>query len=105
MKKFTVSAIMAMGIITISGAAFAGTTNNAARGFICTEANDTVVPTDTVAPEQKEGSAGLSLALSNDTVAPADTVAPEQKQEPAFCVADTVVPADTVAPECGEPAK
>ena len=48
MKKFSVYAVLAMGVLTVSSAAFAGTTTFSSRGFINAEVSDTVVPKDTV---------------------------------------------------------
>ena len=108
MKKFTTSAIFAMAFIALSGAAFAGTTSQALRSLGGFEANDTIVPTDTVAPEQNDTTpAGLYAQLS-DTVLPTDTVAPEKGDtEKSLQLSDTVVPAptDTVAPEKGDTAQ
>lgn len=102
MKKFSVYAIMAMGILTVSGAAFAGTTSYAYRGLVSTEQADTVMPADTVIPEKSEGSAENLYAQLADTVLPADTVTPEKEgsglESLYALLADTVTPADTVAP-------
>ena len=54
MKKFSVYAVMAMGVLTVSSAAFAGTTAFSSRGLVNTEVSDTVVPKDTVLPEKTE---------------------------------------------------
>ena len=83
MKKFTISAIMAMGVVVLSSAAFAGTTSVNYRGIASGSvlAADTVVPNDTVVPEQKDTvkSEPVQFAL-NDTVVPEqkDTVAPKK---------------------------
>lgn len=105
MKKFTISAIMAMGVVVLSSAAFAGTTSVNYRGIASGSAlaADTVVPNDTVVPEQKDTvkteTAPVQFAL-NDTVVPEqkDTVKSEPVQ---FALNDTVVPEqkDTVAPK------
>lgn len=96
MKKFSVTAIVALGIVSISGA-FAGNNKAASR----VSSADTIV-TDTLQPE-KEGIAltdtvvpadtvrSFSIALV-DTVVPADTLQPEKE---GIALADTVVPADT----------
>lgn len=112
MKKFTISAIMAMGVVVLSSAAFAGTTSVNYRGIASGSAlaADTVVPNDTVVPEQKD-----TVKTETDPVQFAlnDTVVPEQKDtvksEPVktetapvqFALNDTVVPEqkDTVAPK------
>ncbi|EJW90326.1 secreted protein, partial [gut metagenome] len=44
MKKFSVSAILAMGVLTVSSGAFAGTTSSLYRGLVTVEVADTVVP-------------------------------------------------------------
>lgn len=109
MKKFTISAIMAMGVVVLSSAAFAGTTSVNYRGIASGSAlADTVVPNDTVVPEQKDTAKTetdpVQFAL-NDTVVPEqkDTVKSEPvKTEPVqFALNDTVVPEqkDTVAPK------
>lgn len=114
MKKFTISAIMAMGVVVLSSAAFAGTTSVNYRGIASGSAlADTVVPNDTVVPEQKDTAksepvktetAPVQFAL-NDTVVPEqkDTVKSEPvKTDPVqFALNDTVVPEqkDTVVPE------
>lgn len=54
MKKFSVYAVMAMGVLTVSSAAFAGTTAFSSRGLVNTEVSDTVVPKDTVLPEKRK---------------------------------------------------
>lgn len=83
MKKFTISAIMAMGVVVLSSAAFAGTTSVNYRGIASGSAlaADTVVPNDTVVPEQKDTvkTEPVQFAL-NDTVVPEqkDTVAPKK---------------------------
>ena len=86
MKKFSVYAVMAMGVLTVSSAAFAGTTAFSSRGLVNTEVSDTVVPKDTVLPEkteteqtetQTQTEAFYSLA---DTVLPTDTVVPQQEE-------------------------
>ncbi len=110
MKKFTISAIMAMGVVVLSSAAFAGTTSVNYRGIASGSAlaADTVVPNDTVVPEQKDTvkteTDPVQFAL-NDTVVPEqkDTVKSEPvKTDPVqFALNDTVVPEqkDTVVPE------
>lgn len=109
MKKFTISAIMAMGVVVLSSAAFAGTTSVNYRGIASGSAlADTVVPNDTVVPEQndtvKTETDPVQFAL-NDTIVPEqkDTVKSEPvKSEPVqFALNDTVVPEqkDTVAPK------
>lgn len=108
MKKFTISAIMAMGVVVLSSAAFAGTTSVNYRGIASGSAlaADTVVPNDTVVPEQKDTAKSdpVQFAL-NDTVVPEqkDTVKSEPvKTDPVqFALNDTVVPEqkDTVVPE------
>lgn len=105
MKKFTISAIMAMGVVVLSSAAFAGTTSVNYRGIASGSAlaADTVVPNDTVVPEQKDTvksdpvkteTEPAQFAL-NDTVVPEqkDTVAPEKKSE-----GEDQIPADTLTP-------
>ena len=84
MKKFSVYAVMAMGVLTVSSAAFAGTTAFSSRGLVNTEVSDTVVPKDTVLPEktkteqtETQTEAFYSLA---DTVLPTDTVVPQQEE-------------------------
>ena len=106
MKKFTISAIMAMGVVVLSSAAFAGTTSVNYRGIASGSAlADTVVPNDTVVPEQKD-----TVKTETDPVQFAlnDTVVPEQKDtvktetDPVqFALNDTVVPEqkDTVKSE------
>ena len=81
MKKFTVSAIMAMGVVVLSSAAFAGTTSAAYRGCAVASVADTVVPVDTVVPA--------------DTVVPVKKDTVVEKTESSFAN-DTVVPVDTV---------
>lgn len=81
MKKFTVSAIMALGVVVLSSAAFAGTTSAAYRGCAVASEADTVVPTDTVVPV--------------DTVAPVEKDTVVEKTESSFA-GDTIVPVDTV---------
>lgn len=109
MKKFTVSAIMAMGVVALSSAAFAGTTSQNFRGMVTGSAltADTVVPNDTVVPEQKDTTVKTEQFWLADTVVPTDTVAPEKKTEEkkqdekggeTTTLADTVVPADTLTP-------
>lgn len=92
MKKFTVSAIVAMGAVVLSSAAFAGTTSYNSRGFVSNSSSaDTVVPTDTVVPEnqtpeQKDTTAKQETPVQFslvDTVVPADTLTPAKKDEPA----------------------
>lgn len=115
MKKFTISAIMAMGVVVLSSAAFAGTTSVNYRGIASGSAlaADTVVPNDTVVPEQKDTAKSEPAKTETDPVQFAlnDTVVPEQKDtvksepvktEPVqFALNDTVVPEqkDTVAPK------
>lgn len=93
-----------MGVVVLSSAAFAGTTSVNYRGIASGSAlADTVVPNDTVVPEQKD-----TAKTETDPVQFAlnDTVVPEQKDtvksEPVqFALNDTVVPEqkDTVAPK------
>lgn len=116
MKKFTISAIMAMGVVVLSSAAFAGTTSVNYRGIASGSAlADTVVPNDTVVPEQKDTAKSEPVKTETDPVQFAlnDTVVPEQKDtvksEPVktdtapvqFALNDTVVPEqkDTVTPK------
>ena len=115
MKKFTISAIMAMGVVVLSSAAFAGTTSVNYRGIASGSAlaADTVVPNDTVVPEQNDTAKSEPVKTETDPVQFAlnDTVVPEQKDtvksEPVktdpvqFALNDTVVPEqkDTVAPK------
>lgn len=92
MKKFTISAIMAMGVVVLSSAAFAGTTSVNYRGIASGSAlaADTVVPNDTVVPEQ------------NDTAKSEPVKSEPVKTDPVqFALNDTVVPEqkDTVAPK------
>lgn len=109
MKKFTVSAIMAMGVVALSSAAFAGTTSHNFRGMVTGSAlaANTVVPNDTVVPEQKNTTVKTEQFWLADTVVPTDTVAPEKNTEEkkqdekggeTTTLADTVVPADTLTP-------
>lgn len=93
---------MAMGVVVLSSAAFAGTTSVNYRGIASGSAlADTVVPNDTVVPEQKDTAKTdpVQFAL-NDTVVPEqkDTVKSEPVQ---FALNDTVVPEqkDTAAPK------
>ena len=81
MKKFSVYAVMAMGVLTVSSAAFAGTTVFSSRGLVNTEVSDTVVPKDTVLPEKTE------------------TEQTETQTEAFYSLADTVLPTDTVVPQ------
>ena len=112
MKKFTISAIMAMGVVVLSSAAFAGTTSVNYRGIASGSAlADTVVPNDTVVPEQKDTAKSEPVKTDPVQFALNDTVVPEQKDtvksEPVktdpvqFALNDTVVPEqkDTVVPE------
>ncbi len=112
MKKFTISAIMAMGVVVLSSAAFAGTTSVNYRGIASGSAlADTVVPNDTVVPEQKDTVKSEPVKTDPVQFALNDTVVPEQKDtvksEPVktdpvqFALNDTVVPEqkDTVVPE------
>ena len=101
MKKFSVYAVLAMGVLTVSSAAFAGTTTFSSRGFINAEVSDTVVPKDTVLPENTESA---SFCNPVDTVVPTDTVAPQKDETTPvengfYNPVDTVVPTDTVAPQ------
>ena len=110
MKNFTVSAIMAMGVVTLSSAAFAGTSPYAPKSTTQSAlASDTVVPadtivtpTDTIVPEKKDTIVNKTFLLCQaDTVTPADTLVPdkksgEQKYATLFLQSDTVVPADTL---------
>ena len=85
MKKFTISAIMAMGVVVLSSAAFAGTTSVNYRGIANGSAlADTVVPNDTVVPEQKDTAKSEPVKTEPVLFALNDTVVPEQK--------DTVAP-------------
>lgn len=95
MKKFTTTAVIAMGLVSVASAAFAGTSANSSKGFVAQAAADTVVPADTVCPQHTECEPALCLA---DTVLPADTLT-SARQEAGIALADTVVPADTVAPQ------
>ena len=101
MKKFTISAIMAMGVVVLSSAAFAGTTSVNYRGIASGSAlADTVVPNDTVVPEQKDTakSEPVQFAL-NDTVVPEqkDTVVPEKQSEgEGQSLVDTLTPAKSL---------
>ncbi len=103
MKKFSVAAILAMGVLTVSSAAFAGTTAYTSRGWVGTEVNDTIVPTDTVVPEKQETTTQSLYTEVADTVLPTDTVVPEKQETTTQSlyteVADTVLPTDTVVPE------
>ena len=113
MKKFTIPAIMAMGVVVLSSAAFAGTTSVNYRGIASGSAlaADTVVPNDTVVPEQKDTVKSEPVKTDPVQFALNDTVVPEQKDtvksEPVktdpvqFALNDTVVPEqkDTVVPE------
>ena len=106
MKKFTISAIMAMGVVVLSSAAFAGTTSVNYRGIASGSAlADTVVPNDTVVPEQndtvKTETDPVQFAL-NDTVVPEQKDTAKTETDPVqFALNDTVVPEqkDTVVPE------
>lgn len=103
MKKFTISAIVAMGVVALSGAAFAGTTSANSRGLVSnasTFAADTVVPNDTIVPEQKDTTTQTEKLCLADTVVPTDTITPkkEGKDKSESTFADTVVPTDTVLP-------
>lgn len=116
MKKFTISAIMAMGVVALSSAAFAGTTSANFRGMVsngASLASDTVVPTDTVVPEQKDTTTKTDPQFClSDTVVPTDTVVKDQKDQKdektekteetgktgETSLSDTVVPADTLTP-------
>lgn len=85
MKKFAVVAVMALGVISISGA-FAGNNNIAAAASMADS-------TDTVAPQNPDTASAIAL---NDTVVPADTVAsPADTAKFGLAANDTVVPADT----------
>ena len=106
MKKFTISAIMAMGVVVLSSAAFAGTTSVNYRGIASGSAlADTVVPNDTVVPEQKDTAKTetdpVQFAL-NDTVVPEQKDTAKTETDPVqFALNDTVVPEqkDTVKSE------
>lgn len=109
MKKFTISAILVMSVVMLSSAAFAGTTSANSRGLLIGQssewASDTVVPTDTVVPQQKDTTEKTETFCLADTVVPTDTIQPEKKSEEKseeqskISLADTVVPADTLIPE------
>lgn len=94
---------MAMGVVVLSSAAFAGTTSVNYRGIASGSAlADTVVPNDTVVPEQKDTvkteTAPVQFAL-NDTVVPEqkDTVAPEKQSEgEGQSLVDTLTPAKSL---------
>lgn len=101
-----------MAIVTLGSAAFAGTTTSSATGFIGTAANDTVVPTDTTVPEQKDTTPAFALTETPDTVIPQqkdETPKKEEgtpeKEEGKTQLRDTVVPTDTLTPSKDEPAK
>lgn len=97
MKKFTISALVAMGAVVLSSAAFAGSTPANIQGMNnYTSAVDTIVPNDTLQPEQKDTTvktgkteetapaclvAFSDTVVPNDTITPKDTVAPEKKTE------------------------
>lgn len=113
MKKFTVSAIVAMGIVVLSSAAFAGTTSADYRGLAngTDLAIDTVVPTDTIVPEQKDTTKSEPVEQTPVEFALADTIVPEkegpvvpekkdekQTESKTQSLTDTVVPADTLTP-------
>ena len=84
MKKFTISAIMAMGVVVLSSAAFAGTTSVNYRGIASGSAlADTVVPNDTVVPEQKDTVKSEPVKTDPVQFAHNDTVVPEQKDTAA----------------------
>ena len=78
MKKFSVAAILAMGVLTVSSAAFAGTTAFNSRGWVGIELNDTIVPTDTVVPEKQETTSQEFYTEVADTVLPTDTLGTEK---------------------------
>lgn len=94
---------MAMGVVVLSSAAFAGTTSVNYRGIASGSAlADTVVPNDTVVPEQKDTAktetAPVQFAL-NDTVVPEqkDTAAPEKQSEGEVqSLVDTLTPAKSL---------
>lgn len=92
---------MAMGVVVLSSAAFAGTTSVNYRGIASGSAlADTVVPNDTVVPEQKDTakSEPVQFAL-NDTVVPEqkDTVVPEKQSEgEGQSLVDTLTPAKSL---------
>lgn len=95
MKKFTATSVIAMGLLTIASAAFAGTSKVSSRGFVAQAAADTVVPADTACPNRAESAPALCMT---DTVLPTDTVCP-QRHEAGIMLADTVAPTDTVTPQ------
>ncbi len=86
MKKFSVYAVMAMGVLTVSSAAFAGTTAFSSCGLVNTEVSDTVVPKDTILPEKTETEQTETQTQTEafysltDTVLPTDTVVPQQEE-------------------------
>lgn len=95
---------MAMGVVVLSSAAFAGTTSVNYRGIASGSAlaADTVVPNDTVVPEQKDTAKTetdpVQFAL-NDTVVPEqkDTVVPEKQSEgEGQNLVDTLTPAKSL---------
>lgn len=94
---------MAMGVVVLSSAAFAGTTSVNYRGIASGSAlADTVVPNDTVVPEQKDTAKTetdpVQFAL-NDTVVPEqkDTAAPEKQSEGEVqSLVDTLTPAKSL---------
>lgn len=94
---------MAMGVVVLSSAAFAGTTSVNYRGIASGSAlADTVVPNDTVVPEQKDTvkteTDPVQFAL-NDTVVPEqkDTVVPEKQSEgEGQNLVDTLTPAKSL---------
>lgn len=95
---------MAMGVVVLSSAAFAGTTSVNYRGIASGSAlaADTVVPNDTVVPEQKDTvkteTDPVQFAL-NDTVVPEqkDTAAPEKQSEGEVqSLVDTLTPAKSL---------
>ena len=107
MKKFSVYAVMAMGVLTVSSAAFAGTTAFSSRGLVNTEVSDTVVPKDTVVPQQEE----TIPQQKEETTPQQEETIPQQKEETTpqqeetttsestFALSnDTVVPVDTLMP-------
>ncbi|CDE87243.1 secreted protein [Prevotella sp. CAG:891] len=118
MKKFSVYAVMAMGVLTVSSAAFAGTTAFSSRGLVNTEVSDTVVPKDTVLPEKTETEQTETQTQTEAFYSLTDTVVPQQEEttpqqkeettpqqeettttESSFSMLnDTVVPADTLTP-------
>lgn len=103
MKKFTISAIMAMGVVVLSSVAFAGTTSVNYRGI----ASGSALAADTVVPEQKDTAKSepvktetepVQFAL-NDTVVPEqkDTVVPEKQSEgEGQSLVDTLTPAKSL---------